>query len=88
MSNTSVVTEEVLKLCDLQDGGGQAEAAEAQPIGGKTTASEQVLDTIKEAEEEGEEGPPDTVHDAILARQLAEELEGGAYAKVSCDCLL
>ena len=32
-----------------------------------------------------EPGPPDTAQDAILARQLAEELEGGMYAKV---CLL
>jgi len=78
--------EVVFEPSDLQDGGEQAEAAVAQ-----ATSSEQVLDTIKEAEEEGELGPPDTVHDAILARQLAEELEGGVYAKVcsfSCKCLL
>jgi len=83
--------EVVFEPSDLQDGGEQAEAAEAQPIKGKATSSEQVLDTIKEAEEEGELGPPDTVHDAILARQLAEELEGGVYAKVcsfSCKYLL
>ena len=83
--------EQVSKSSDLQDGGEQAEAAETQPTKGKATASEQVLDTIKEAEEEGDDGPPDTVHDAILARQLAEELEGGVYAKVcsfSRECLL
>ena len=82
--------EAVLKSSDLQDGGEQAEAAEAQPVKGKATATEQVLDTIKEVENEGEDAPLDTVHDAILARQLAEELEGGVYAKVcsfSLECL-
>ena len=69
----------------MHDWDEQAGDCEAEPSKGDPTASEQALDAIKEAEEEGEPGPPDTAQDAILARQLAEELEGGMYAKV---CLL
>ena len=67
----------------MQDGVGQGGDDESQPSKGPPTASEQALDTIKEVEEEGEPEPLDTAQDAILARQLAEELEGGMYAKVS-----
>lgn len=66
----------------LQDKQGQAGFDDARPSKGIPTASEQALDAIKEAEDEGAQEPLDTAQDAILARQLAEELEGGLYAKV------
>ena len=69
----------------MQGNGKQAEAAEA-PSKHKVTASEQASDAIKEEENEGTD-LPDTTHDAILARQLAEELEGGKYAK-ACSMIL
>ena len=69
----------------MQDSKEQAGADEAQPSKGNPIASEQVLATIKEVEDDGEPEPQDDAQDAILARQLAEELQGGMYAKVPCS---
>ena len=72
----------------MQNSKEQAGAEGAQPSKGDPIASEQVLATIKEVEDEGEPEPQDSAQDAILARQLAEELQGGMYAKVCCSLLL
>ena len=49
----------------------------------RSAATTQALQTIKEeGEEEDMQDPAETSKDAMLAQQLAAELEGGAYAQV------
>ena len=48
----------------------------------RSAATTQALQTIKEEGGEEEQDPAETSKDAMLAQQLAAELEGGAYAQV------
>ena len=69
----------------MQDNDEDASAADEPSVEERSAATTQALQTVKEEGEEEEEGmqdPAETSKDAMLAQQLAAELEGGAYAQV------
>ena len=67
----------------MQDSGEEASAADEPSVEERSAADTQALQTIKEeGEEEDMQHPAETSKDAVLAQQLAAELEGGAYAQV------
>ena len=66
----------------MQDNDEDASAADEPSVEERSAATTQALQTIKEEGEEEEQDPAETSKDAMLAQQLAAELEGGAYAQV------
>ena len=66
----------------MQDSDEEATAADALSVEERSAATKQALETIKEEEEEELHDPAKTSKDAVMAQQLAVELEGGAYAQV------
>lgn len=67
----------------MQDNDEDASAADEPSVEERFAATTQALQTIKEeGEEEDMQDPAETSKDAMLAQQLAAELEGGAYAQV------
>ena len=73
----------------MQDNDEDASAADEPSVEERFAATTQALQTIKEeGEEEDMQDPAETSKDAMLAQQLAAELEGGAYAQVQRPLLL
>ena len=67
----------------MQDSDEEATAADALSVEERSVATKQALRTIKEEDEDEElQDPAETFKDAVMAQQLAAELEGGAYAQV------
>lgn len=69
--------------CHVQDSDEEATAADALSVEGIPAETEKALGTVKEEEEEEElRTPAEISKDAVMAQQVAAELEGGAYDQV------